>query len=103
MDYTKEQGNEKKTDPLHNDPGGIVDGDHQTYLRVAEIVLANALSPLKAREIVDRGIERGLFGDHVLSRMGSLKTSIEEQVRQETNFDGKFERSVVAGSMNVCT
>lgn len=62
------QGNEKKTDPLHNDPGGIVDGDHQTYLRVAEIVLANALSPLKAREIVDRGIERGLFGDHVLSR-----------------------------------
>lgn len=42
--------------------------DHQTYLRVAELVLANALSPLKAREIVDRGIERGLFGDHVLSR-----------------------------------
>ena len=39
----------------------------QTYLRVAEIVLADALQPLKAREIVDRGIERGLFGDHVLS------------------------------------
>jgi predicted NUDIX family phosphoesterase len=53
---------------LHNDPDESVDGDHQTYLRVAEIVLANALSPLKAREIVDRGIERGLFGDHVLSR-----------------------------------
>jgi hypothetical protein len=28
--------------------------------------------------------------------MGSPKTSIEEQFRQETNFDGKFERSVVA-------
>jgi len=42
--------------------------DHQTYLRVAELVLANALAPLKAREIVDRGIERGLFGDHILSR-----------------------------------
>src|SRR6202043_1102873 len=31
---------------------------------------------------------------HVTHRMGSPKTSIEEQVRQETNFDGKFERSV---------
>jgi hypothetical protein len=27
---------------------------------------------------------------------GSPKTSIEEQFRQETNFDGKFERTVVA-------
>jgi len=45
-----------------------LEGEHQTYLRVAEIVLANALRPLKAREIVERGIERGLFGDHVLSR-----------------------------------
>jgi HB1, ASXL, restriction endonuclease HTH domain len=43
-------------------------GDNQTYLRVAEIVLSKALSPLKAREIVDRGIEQGLFGDHVMSR-----------------------------------
>src|SRR5712672_546642 len=44
------------------------DGDNQTYLRVAENVLSKALSPLKAREIVDRGIEQGLFGDHVMSR-----------------------------------
>src|SRR5712672_3452881 len=44
------------------------DGDNQTYLRVAEIVLSKALSPLKAREIVDRGIDQGLFGDHVMSR-----------------------------------
>jgi predicted NUDIX family phosphoesterase len=44
------------------------DGEGQTYLRVAEIVLAKALTPLKAREIVDRGIEQGLFGDHVMSR-----------------------------------
>jgi len=40
------------------------DLDHQTYLRVAEQVLRDALSPLKAREIVERGMERGLFGDH---------------------------------------
>jgi predicted NUDIX family phosphoesterase len=45
-----------------------LEGEQQTYLRVAEIVLANALRPLKVREIVERGIERGLFGDHVLSR-----------------------------------
>ena len=32
----------------------------------------------------------------VTHRMGSPKTSIEEQFRQETNFDGKFERFVVA-------
>lgn len=38
----------------------------QIYLRVAEAVLGGARSPLKAREIVERGIERGLFGDHVL-------------------------------------
>nr|WP_081492384.1 winged helix-turn-helix domain-containing protein [Bradyrhizobium sp. CCBAU 43298] len=44
------------------------DGEGQTYLRVAEIVLSEALSPLKAREIVERGIEQGLFGDHVMSR-----------------------------------
>jgi predicted NUDIX family phosphoesterase len=55
-------------DTLHNQPDELSEGEHQTYLRVAEIVLAGALSPLKAREIVDRGIERGLFGDHVLSR-----------------------------------
>jgi len=44
------------------------DREGQTYLRVAEIVLSKALSPLKAREIVERGIEQGLFGDHVMSR-----------------------------------
>jgi predicted NUDIX family phosphoesterase len=57
-----------QTDILHNQPDESSEGEHQTYLRVAEIVLASALSPLKAREIVDRGIECGLFGDHVLSR-----------------------------------
>jgi predicted NUDIX family phosphoesterase len=55
------------TDALHNQPDEHVEGE-QTYLRVAEIVLVDALQPLKAREIVDRGIERGLFGDHILSR-----------------------------------
>jgi hypothetical protein len=57
-----------QTDTLHNQPDEPSEGEHQTYLRVAEIVLASALSPLKAREIVERGIERGLFGDHVLRR-----------------------------------
>jgi hypothetical protein len=61
------QGYEKQTVSLqstaeHNE------GESQTYLRVAEIVLSKALSPLKAREIVERGIEQGLFGDHVMSR-----------------------------------
>ena len=60
-------GNQMHTDALHNQLDEHVEGE-QTYLRVAEIVLADALQPLKAREIVDRGIERGLFGDHVLSR-----------------------------------
>jgi HB1, ASXL, restriction endonuclease HTH domain len=60
-------GNEMHTDALQNQPNEHVEGE-QTYLRVAEIVLGDALQPLKAREIVDRGIERGLFGDHVLSR-----------------------------------
>jgi predicted NUDIX family phosphoesterase len=60
-------GNQMHTDALHNQPDEHGEGE-QTYLRVAEIVLADALQPLKAREIVDRGIERGLFGDHVLSR-----------------------------------
>jgi hypothetical protein len=60
-------GNKMHTDALHNQSDEHIEGE-QTYLRVAEIVLADALQPLKAREIVDRGIERGLFGDHVLSR-----------------------------------
>jgi predicted NUDIX family phosphoesterase len=60
--------NEMQTDTLHSPPDEAGEREHQTYLRVAEIVLASALSPLKAREIVERGIERGLFGDHVLSR-----------------------------------
>lgn len=61
------RGYEKQTVSLqdHAEHG---DGESQTYLRVAEIVLAKALTPLKAREIVDRGIEQGLFGDHVMSR-----------------------------------
>jgi predicted NUDIX family phosphoesterase len=50
------------------DEAGHGDGESQTYLRVAEIVLSKALSPLKAREIVERGIEQGLFGDHVMGR-----------------------------------
>jgi hypothetical protein len=58
--------NQMKTNALHNQPAEHVEWE-QTYLRVAEIVLTDALQPLKAREIVDRGIERGLFGDHVLS------------------------------------
>jgi predicted NUDIX family phosphoesterase len=61
------RGYEKQTVSLqdHAEHG---DGEGQTYLRVAEVVLAKALTPLKAREIVDRGIEQGLFGDHVMSR-----------------------------------
>jgi len=45
-------GYEKQTVSLqdHAEHG---DGESQTYLRVAEIVLAKALTPLKAREIVD--------------------------------------------------
>ena len=40
----------------------------QIYLRVAEVVLGSTRSPLSAREIVERGIERGLFGDHSFGR-----------------------------------
>jgi predicted NUDIX family phosphoesterase len=60
-------GYETTTDSSENrDDHG--DREGQTYLRVAEIVLSEALSPLKSREIVERGIEQGLFGDHVMSR-----------------------------------
>lgn len=61
------RGYEKQTISLQ-DEAGHGDGESQTYLRVAEIVLSKALSPLKAREIVERGIEQGLFGDHVMGR-----------------------------------
>ena len=75
------------------------DGDNQTYLRVAEIVLSKALSPLKAREIVDRGIDQGLFGDHVMSRtpeksmQARLSTDIltrAEQSRFARTSKGRF-------------
>jgi predicted NUDIX family phosphoesterase/adenylate kinase family enzyme len=62
------QSYEKQTVPVHIHHDEHVDGDQQTYLRVAEIVLGKSLVPLNAREIVDRGIEQGLFGDHVMSR-----------------------------------
>jgi len=62
------QGYEKQTVPVHNHHDDYVEGEQQTYLRVAEIVLGKSLVPLNAREIVDRGIEQGLFGDHVMSR-----------------------------------
>ncbi|MBK5656385.1 MULTISPECIES: HTH domain-containing protein [Bradyrhizobium] len=59
---------EKQTVPVQNHRDSSVDGDHQTYLRVAEIVLGKSTAPLNAREIVERGIEQGLFGDHVMGR-----------------------------------
>jgi predicted NUDIX family phosphoesterase len=62
------QDNELKTHHSQNQADDHVEHDAQTYLRVAEAVLANALTPLKAREIVDRGIDGGLFGDHELGR-----------------------------------
>jgi hypothetical protein len=61
------RGYEKQTVSLQ-DEAGHEDGESQTYLRVADIVLSKALSPLKAREIVERGIDQGLFGDHVMGR-----------------------------------
>src|ERR1019366_1359868 len=62
------QGYEKQTVPVHNHHDDNVEGEQQTYLRVAEIVLGKSLVPLNAREIVERGIEQGLFGDHIMSR-----------------------------------
>ncbi len=59
---------EKQTVPVHNHLDDHVEGDQQTYLRVAETVLGKSLVPLSAREIVERSIEQGLFGDHVMSR-----------------------------------
>jgi predicted NUDIX family phosphoesterase len=62
------QGYEKQTVPVHDHYGDHAEGEQQTYLRVAEIVLGKSLVPLSAREIVERGIEQGLFGDHVMSQ-----------------------------------
>jgi predicted NUDIX family phosphoesterase len=62
------QGYEKQTVFVHNHPDDHVEGEQQTYLRVAEIVLGKSLVPLSAREIVERGIEQGLFGDHVMGQ-----------------------------------
>jgi len=52
------QGYEKQTVPVHNHHDDYVEGEQQTYLRVAEIVLGKSLVPLNAREIVERGIEQ---------------------------------------------
>jgi predicted NUDIX family phosphoesterase len=60
------RGYEKQTVSVHDHHDDRVEGEQQTYLRVAEIVLGKSLVPLSAREIVDRGIEQGLFGDHVM-------------------------------------
>src|SRR5216683_2230448 len=62
------QSYEKQTLPVHNHHDDHVEGEQQTYLRVAETVLGKSLVPLSAREIVERSIEQGLFGDHVMSR-----------------------------------
>ena len=62
------QSYEKQTVPMHNHHDDHVEGEQQTYLRVAEIVLSKSLVPLSAREIVDRGIEQGLFGDHAMGQ-----------------------------------
>src|SRR5258708_4490978 len=62
------QSYEKQTVPVQTHHGDQVEGDQQTYLRVAEIVLGKSRVPLNAREIVDRGIEQGLFGDHIMGR-----------------------------------
>jgi predicted NUDIX family phosphoesterase len=62
------QGYEKQTVPMHNHPDNHVEGEQQTYLRVAETVLGKSLVPLSAREIVERGIDQGLFGDHVMGQ-----------------------------------
>jgi predicted NUDIX family phosphoesterase len=62
------QSYEKQTVTVHNHLDDHVEGEQQTYLRVAEIVLSKSLVPLSAREIVERGIEQGLFGDHVMGQ-----------------------------------
>jgi predicted NUDIX family phosphoesterase len=59
---------QKQTVAVHNQLDDHVEGERQTYLRVAEIVLSKSRVPLSAGEIVDRGIEQGLFGDHVMGR-----------------------------------
>src|SRR6266702_1698367 len=59
---------QKQTVAVHNQLDEHVEGEQQTYLRVAEIVLSKSRVPLSAREIADRGIEHGLFGDHVMGR-----------------------------------
>ena len=48
-----------KQEELHN---GTDEG--QLYLRVAELVLKQSSIALSAKEIKERGIEKGFFGDH---------------------------------------
>jgi HB1, ASXL, restriction endonuclease HTH domain len=88
------QSNEKQTVQFQNRLHEHVEREHQTYLRVAEIVLASALSPLKAREIVERGIERGLFGDHTLSRTPekSMQARLSMDILNGVN-NSKFART----------
>jgi HB1, ASXL, restriction endonuclease HTH domain len=62
------QGYEKQTVSMQSHHHDHVEGEQQTYLRVAEIVLSKSLAPLSAREIVERGIEQGLFGDHAMGQ-----------------------------------
>ncbi|MVT56054.1 hypothetical protein GPL17_37465 [Bradyrhizobium yuanmingense] len=59
---------QKQTVVVQNHNDERVEGERQTFLRVAEIVLSKSRVPLSASEIVDRGIEHGLFGDHAMGR-----------------------------------
>lgn len=59
---------QKQTVAVQNQTDERVEGERQTFLRVAEIVLSKSRVPLSAGEIVDRGVEQGLFGDHTMGR-----------------------------------
>jgi predicted NUDIX family phosphoesterase len=58
----------------------------QLYLRVALTVLQTSAAPLSAREIVERGIERGLFGDHSFGHTPekSMQARLSLDIKEKT-------------------
>jgi len=71
--------------------------EQQTYPRVAELVLANAGTPLRAREIIERGIERRLFGDHSPSQTPEKSM----QARLSMDIVNRKEVQILFGSRQV--
>jgi predicted NUDIX family phosphoesterase len=84
------QGYEKQTVKAQYHHDDHVEGEQQTYLRIAEIVLGKSRVALSAGEIVERGIDQGLFGDHVMGR--TPQKSMQARLSVDILYKGRSSR-----------